>query len=222
MIEHKVITKVNSYDDGFEISSDMGCFWLEDKYGVTPKKDDAITVYLIQGSRIRGLDLNGKKVFYKSDEDLDRERKAWLSKHQKEKEERFKKEKTKLDNQYNKLPQCFKDRIDNFRKNSPKFRVDYESYELFCCSEAVLIAGTLKTPEKIKKFSESNNSWDYVPKLDKGHSGNTIGMATNLAYWYLQQPESIVKIAGALSPLVGSKEYEEKNKRRKLEKNEKR
>lgn len=220
MTEQRIITNVTSDDEGHDISLEGLCFWLDAKYNITPKKGDEVTLYTVQGSKVRGLDLNGQRVFYKTDDDLDREHKEMVAKLQKEKEERFKKEKTKLDKQYDKLPQCFKKRIDNFRKNNPKFRVDYENYELFCCSEAVLIAKTLKTPQKIKEFRESNNRWNLVPKLNKGHSGNTMVVSTGMAYWYLQQPEAIIKIAGALSPLVGSREYEEKNKRRKLKKNE--
>lgn len=52
-----------------------------------------------------------------------------------------------------------------------------------------------------------------VPGLDDGHSGNTFGMSVYLAYWYLTKKDNVTKIQGALSPIVGSKEYEEKNKR---------
>lgn len=127
----------------------------------------------------------------------------------------------KLNKMYDDLPPEFKERIDTFRKNNPKFRVDYEHYELFCCEQAVIIANALKTPEAVKEWAESSDRWELVPNLDHGHSGNTMGMATHLAYWYLQQPDAINRIAGALSPLVGSKEYEEKNKRTKLAKDEK-
>ena len=173
-------------------------------------------MYTTNGSQVRGFDLNGKRVFYKTDEDLDRDHKAWVEKYQKEKEEIFEKEKAQYDKQYESLPQIFKDRIDKFRNDNPKFRVDYESYELFTCTEAVIIAEACGSAEKVREFSQCNDRWSMVPNLDKGHSGNTMGMATRLAYIYLEQPDMVTKAHGALAPLVGSREYEEKNKRAKL------
>lgn len=43
--------------------------------------------------------------------------------------------------------------------------------------------------------------------ISEGHSGNTFGMACRLAYLYLTEPENVIKLHGALAPLVGSKEY---------------
>jgi len=156
--------------------------------------------------------------FYKSDEDLDNDHKKWVAEYHRKQEEDYKKYKDQYDEQYQSLPPEFKQRIDNFRKNNERFRYELEPYELFCCTQAVLIANTLKTTDKIREFSESTDRWNYVPDLDKGHSVNTLDAATQLAYWYLQQPDAITRIPGSLSPLVGSREYEEKNKRKKLSK----
>jgi hypothetical protein len=46
-----------------------------------------------------------------------------------------------------------------------------------------------------------------VPGFDDDHSGNTFGCSVKLALLSLEQPEGVVLIHGALSPLVGSKEY---------------
>lgn len=45
-----------------------------------------------------------------------------------------------MDVDYENLPDAFKKRIDRFRANNPDFRFEFESYELFCCMEAVKIA----------------------------------------------------------------------------------
>jgi len=225
MEQPEIITKVEEREDGFEVNCNGLGFCLNKKFwnNFIPKVGDKINLYTIKGSCIRGIDLNGEKVFYKSDEQLEEERIEQHKKYQLEKEETFKKEKKHLDEIYDSLPDPFKKRIDIFRNNNEKFRVNYESYELFCCSEAVTIAKALKTPKAVKEFSESKDydKHKLIPNLSDGHSGNTFGMATNLAYWYLKEPESIYKIAGALSPLVGSKEYEEKNKRKKLKNSDK-
>jgi hypothetical protein len=220
MSDAGIIERVIEEEDGYDIGYNSGGFFFSKEHNVVPKVGDSICVYMYNGARIRGVDLNGKSVYYKTDQQLDDDHKKWCENYKKEQEEEFKKNEAKLDAMYDELPDLFKTRIDNFRKNNPKFRVEYEHYELFCCQQAVLIANTLKTPQAVRDFGETDDRWSLVPDLDKGHSGNTMGMATYLAYWYLTQPEAVNQIPGSLAPLVGSKEYEEKNKRKKLSKDE--
>jgi hypothetical protein len=220
MAETGIIKEVVEEEDGYSVGLPGSGFFLNKEWGVIPKVGDKITLHLHQGSLIRGVFLNDRKVFYKSDEDLENDHKKWVEEYHRKQEEDYKKYKDKYDEQYQSLPPEFKQRIDNFRKNNERFRYELEPYELFCCTQAVLIANTLKTKEKVLEFSESTDRWNYVPDLDRGHSGNTLGAATQLAYWYLQQPGAIARIPGSLSPLVGSKAYEEKNKRKKLAKHE--
>jgi len=222
--EDTKVTNLNFTDTGVSVEVEWGGFFLPNKRFNGKEKNikigDELTIYEYGGSAIRGIDINGENLFFLWDTEIDAEHEEWCAQYQKEKEETFEREKTKYDKQYESLPQCFKDRIDKFRKDNPKFRVDYEAYELFCCTEAILIAETLKTPEGVKEWADSDDRWAKVPDLDHGHSGNTMGASTQMAYWYLQQPEAINRIVGALSPLVGSREYEEKNKRRKLKEHE--
>ena len=203
------VTEVTKQDDYYYINMGSVGFGLEVKYGVEPKVGDEMTLHTHGGCSIRGMDLNGKKIFYKTDAQLEVERQEWLEKHEKAKQAAFKKAKARLDKQYDKLPKEFKERIDRFRENNPRFRVDYESYEMFCCTQAVEIAKKLKTKEKVEEFQ--NMDWEKqqkaVPKLSDGHSGNTFGCACVLAYWYLEQPDVISKMHGSLSPLVGSDEF---------------
>lgn len=209
--ETNEITNVRESEDWFEISQGGMCCGLKKEYGVIPKVGDMLTVHTKGGSfgTIRGMDLNGKRIFWKTDKQLEDSRKKWLADHEEKKQRDFIENKDKMDEQYNSLPDCFKKRIDKFRSNNERFRIDFESYELFCCEQAVLIADACKTKEGVQKFKDQK--WDeqmkLVPGLSDGHSGNTFGCACSLAYWYLEQPENVVKMHGALSPLVGSKEY---------------
>ena len=209
--ETRKITEVTIGKEWHSISMDGMCCGMKASYGVTPKVGDDLTVHTKGGSfgTIRGMDLNGKKIFWKTDEELEAERVEWLRKNEEEKQAKFKKQKKSLDAKYNKLPKCFQERIDKFRANNDRFRIDYESYEMFCCEQAVVIAKACKTVEGIEKFRkmEWKEQKEMVKKLGDGHSGNTFGASCQLAYWYLQQPENVVKLHGALAPLVGSKEY---------------
>lgn len=209
--ETRTITEVTKSKDWFSISMSGTCCGLKAEYGVKPKIGDELTVHTKGGAfgTIRGMDLNGKRIFWKTDEDLEAERFEWLRKNEEEKQQKFNDNVAEMDERYNSLPNCFQERINKFRYNNDRFRVDYESYELFCCEQAVLIADQCKTADEVQLFAKKG--WDdqlkQVPGLSHDHSGNTFGSACHLAYWYLTQPENVVKMHGSLSVLVGSEEY---------------
>lgn len=206
-MENLKISKVTKEDNGYTIDAEGTCFFYDEKYP-QPKPGDIITLYTVNGSKIRGMNLNGAKLYYKTDEELEEEHKEYVEKYNKQKQEEFKKNKTHLDKQYDSLPEFFQKRIDKYRHNNPDFRVEYESYEMFCCTEAVKIANSCKTPDKVKEFSEMSFEQQVeIANISDGHSGNTIGMAIRLAYFYLLEPENVIKLHGAMAPLVGSKEY---------------
>ena len=215
--EEATIKEVTENADHFFISTvDGWCFGFEKKYGVTPKSGDLVKTYTVNGSTVRGVDLNGVRVFYKSDEQLEQERKEWLASHEREKQDAFQKNRAKMDADYEALPQNFKKRLDRFRANNDRFRVDYEAYEMFCCKEAVKIAaacfakrGMKKPHEKVQEFARLpwEEQMKMIPAIADGHSGNTFGCACRLAYIHLRWPKRIHEPHGALSPLVGSAEY---------------
>lgn len=205
------LTRVDESESGYTLSIGSLCCGLDKSYGVKPRVGDELTVHTKGGAfgTIRGMDLNGKKIFWKSDEQLEKERQEWLEENERKKQKENKENKSDMDERRNNLPECFKKRIDKFRENNERFRVDYEQYELFCCEEAIKIADSLKDPEKVRGFGELK--WEQqkqlVPELSDGHSGNTFGAACHLAYWYLEKQENVTKMHGSLSPLVGSEEY---------------
>ncbi len=58
MTENLIITEVTKSKNWFSISTKGGMgFGMEDKYKVTPKVGDKITLYTVNGSTIRGIDL---------------------------------------------------------------------------------------------------------------------------------------------------------------------
>lgn len=194
----------------YSISANSNGFILYKKYNIVPKVGDTITLYCKGFSHIRGMDINGIKIFYKTDEELEAHRVKELAKIEQRQRDEFEKSKPKLDAQYESLPNCFKQRIDKFRTNNPEFRIKYESYEMFCCLEAIKIANGCKTVNKIREFHKNSFTAEMkalVPDLDGGHSGNTFGMACQLAVIYLESPKHLRQVHGAISPLVGSAEH---------------
>jgi hypothetical protein len=205
--EDYTIREVTKSKDWYSISTTGStCFGLKKKWGKVPKVGDIVTLHTKNFSHIVGMDLNGERCFLFTEAELDQHRIEELARMEKEKMERFEREREQMDKDYEALPECFKKRIDRFRANNPDFRVDYEGYELFCCNEAVKIAHACKTPETILKFK--SKKWEVqkrmVPTLSDGHSGNTFGCAVHLAYWYLTNEDGVIKTHGSLSPLVGS------------------
>jgi len=208
--ENYTIKKVDENQNYYTIlTNDSISFIIYKKYGVTPKNGDIVTLHTKGFSFIRGIELNGEVLFYKTDEELEIQREKELQEMEERKQQKFVENVEKMDEQYEKLPEHFKQRIDRFRKNNPRFRIDYEDYELFCCEQAIIIADACKTPEEVVLFKDKK--WDeqieQVKDLSHDHSVNTFGCACQLAYHYLFNPDNLVKIHGALSNLVGSEEY---------------
>ena len=258
--EHMTVTKSSCKDGFWHIEDETGAFSIscaDVERGIwsnmEPKKGDSITLYLT-GSFIRGCDINGERIFLVSDEENEARRVYESMKQKRMDAERLEREKPRLDAEYQALPQVFKERIDRFRNNNPNFRASYESYEMFCCTEAVKIAENVKRlyesgeyadeiddfwddPEQLKLAAYPDNKpwkepenpvlrvlwwgralhskayrYNYdrhreVTGISDEHSGNTAGAAFALAQLYIDSPEFVSKLHGALSPLVGSEAY---------------
>ena len=228
--EEVTITKVEGGNiDGWSIGLSSGwSFWVPKDSPVVPKEGMRARLYTNGfGCTVRGLFLDGKRVYYRTELAQERKHAADVRKGQREKRAQFRKDKAKIDLRYDALPLVFRQRIDKFRNNNPDFRWEYEGYELFCCEQAVVVAEGLieqakKSPVRaagmtveeeaastLKHFSKLSfeRQKQVVPGLDGGHSGNTFGCTMQLAYQYLMEPENVVRMHGALAPLVGSEEY---------------
>jgi len=208
--EDILIKNVSEESDGYSVTrTDGWSFYVYKKHKIVPKIDDTMRFYGRGiGSTVRGLAINGKVIYYKTEDQEDKEHEDWCKEQTKKSIAEFKKNKTKLDKKYNALPEFFRKRIDRFRKANENFRWEYEPYEIFCCEEAVIIADTLKTEKEILKWAKLDYKEQFktVP-ISNQHSGNTFGCAVMLARLYLTQPEMIEKVHGSLAPLVGCKAY---------------
>lgn len=214
-----VIEKVVDAEDSCEIHLCRGGVFIFKKDsipGFIPKADDVARLYgKGLGYPVRGLFINGRKSFYKTEEQQQEEHKKWVEETEQKEKANFEKNKKSMDEKYEKLPEFFKKRLDKLRKSNPEFRWKFEPYEMFVCEEAVKIATALKTKEEIEKWS----SFPFKKQseiIDEGHSGNTFDCAVALAKIFVSSPEFVPEMHGALAPLVGCKEYgchcgEEKN-----------
>jgi len=179
------------------------------EYGVVPKKGQLLEIYGGHGYPVRGVVIDGEVAYYLTPEEEHERHKAWVEEKNKEDKEKFEKNKETLDAQYDALPEVFQKRLDKFRTNNPDFRWKFEDYEMFTCRQAVVIAEHFKNAEEIEGWWKLDwgEQKKLVPELSDQHSGNTFGMAVKLAIFYLDCPENVIKLHGALAPLVGSAEY---------------
>ena len=208
--EENVITDVKKYENGYDIELDDSAWhFLVDDVGIEPHIGDVARFYGEGfGRSVRGLLINNQTIFYRSVKEEKKHQENILKKMKFERKERFENDKVKLDNEYASLPPEFQRRIDRFRKGNPEFRIDYEAYEMSVCVDAVKIANTLKTKEKIEEFSNMKyEDQRQLVDFSDGHSGNSFSFALLLAKLYVSKPELVEKYHGALTPLVGCKEY---------------
>lgn len=206
------IAAVSDGSDYWEIKRADGWeFGIAKKYGVEPRVGDCARFYGDGiGSPVRGVDLNGVEVYYETAAEYQARTGAeWAERKAEQKRRYFAEEAEKSRARIERLPTPFVQRLNGFWQRNPEFW-EHEGYELFVCEQAVLIADTLKTTEAVHAFHQRTD-WAAqvadVPGLDDGHSGNTFGAACQFAQFYLERPEIIPELHGALCPLVGCTSY---------------
>jgi hypothetical protein len=208
--EDQTISEVHDYGNGnYAITGDMGTLSVK-KPPLVPRVGMIARYYGKGfGYPVRGFYIDGQRCWYRTVEEEEARHRVHVETEQKKRQEAFEESVEKRDLKWAALPQPYQDRKKRFMTNNGNWRRDYEEYELFVCEQAHLFATTFKTRKALEAFHQM--SWDdqlkACPDLDSGHSGNTFGMAYTLALFEVDCPECINQHHGALSPLVGSKEY---------------
>lgn len=107
------------------------------------------------------------------------------------------------------FPPVFQERIYGLRKAGKEFNGENESYEVFCCEQAIVIAKSLKTREKVYAFAELTfqEQMLLVPELSDDHSGNTFKTACDLAIFYIETPAIVPRAHGALCSFSSCQAY---------------
>lgn len=141
------------------------------------------------GGQRHGWALNGFLIEWLTPWERFAERVQWLANYDREKRERFVKERDEMDTRYEALSAPLKARIDRFRAERADFRIDSEGYEMFACVDADHIANLLRPrieagedPDAVvDEFKDL--PWDdqVAAGIQEGHSGNTFGGACMMA-----------------------------------------
>src|SRR5262245_23996378 len=127
--EEAALTRVTEHTDGYEIRhGDAMVFYVSKEHGVAPHVGDRARFYGRGfGYPVRGLSLNGRVVFYRTDaEDAERHRRQIEADEQKRRDDFEREGRAALDADYLTLPAEFKARLDGFRRRNPDFRWQLE------------------------------------------------------------------------------------------------
>ena len=175
------ITNVVVDEDGFHISTEEDIhFFMEKKLigDIVPKTGDIVTLHTYGGSCIRGMDINSKPIYYKTDEDLEKDAEAFRQEEKKRKQASFERNKPTLDKLFSLLPKLLQHRIEMFRTFVPNYRIEWEMYEL----TAVFLGYKVYLNCKAQSYDE------FCQKVDKFDIGKyvcthkelkTFGMSLN-------------------------------------------
>lgn len=189
---------------------------------IVPAPGMAIRVYGAIGRPVHGLDIDGREVFWRTPRERAADHAATVARIDREWRQRFEEARPDLDARVAALPEPFRQRIERRRENNPEFRQHYESYELFCCEQAVALAERARETDpadpagwivawarmgKVEGGYDHDGQRRLFPAMDKGHSGNTYATMLSLAHAWLADPDLVDRQYGALAPLVGSDAY---------------
>lgn len=209
-LDHAVTSVEPWNGGGWSLKFENGwCFGCPADSPVVPKPGMTARLYGKGiGYTVRGLFLDGRKVFYRTEAEDRAKNEAEQVEADKALQYDLDRDKADRNRRWANLPGPFRERGQWFAGRTPHWRRDHETYELFVCEQAYLIAKTLKTPKAIREwYALPWGEQVAVVPVDGGHSGNTMGCAVHLAVLLLTQPDLVPKAHGALCPLVGCEGY---------------
>lgn len=209
--EH-VVGKVVPCDNGWEIGwRDGFCLFVtNERCQVAPEPGELARLYGKGfGYTVRGVVIGGRVYRYESEQEEADSRQRYIDEQKRERREKLDAERDERDQRIAALPEPLRRRIWGFHAATPNWRAEYEPYELFVCEEAAKIQRVLETRQAIADFSRK--PWEeqkaQLPEVSSDHSGNTFGMACQLAATLADRPDLVPKMHGAMCPLVGCKDY---------------
>jgi hypothetical protein len=166
-----VLTEATLSEDGKTWSlgwDSRGC-GCPAKDGVEVKVGDTIRIYVDGMSTFHGIDINGVEMFWRTPWERFAERVRWLAAYDREKRERFVREREKLDATYAALSEPMKGRIDRFRGERADFRIESEGYEIFACSQADVFAARARVAADAQEGTHEVDAWFGDGSFEREH-----------------------------------------------------
>lgn len=206
------IAKVSKIDGGFELQLKSGLCFSYEGTQVIPFPGMLARFYGEGlGYPVRGLFVDGKKVFYRTDAE-ESQRKERMKRERLEKMNReFPTVRENLEARIAKLPEAFQERIRGFTERLPDWLMLFGQYEVFCLECAVALVKHCKTLEGLKEFHalQTDDMEKALPELRiSEHTGNTFGFSMAMASLLVANQDRAIYLAhGALCPLTGCEDY---------------
>lgn len=207
------IETVTETANGWEVTFDgsMVLFVPNEQCKAAPQPGETLRTYGRGfGFIVRGIAINGRVYRYRTEAEDAQDHRDMVARQKAEKAADYEAKRADFDARVAALPEQFRTRIERFRDlGGNEWRYEFEPYELFTCEQAAVIAEAVITVDELAVFCKLSYEEQRlrVPKLDGGHSGNTFGMACQLARCLIEQPELLPKMHGAMCALVGCQEY---------------
>lgn len=165
--EEGEITEVeqSKYRKGWTVTRDGGLtgFVKFVEGGPVPEVGKTLRVYGQFGHPFYGFDIDGENLYYETPWERFAKRMTMLAEMDRKKREDFAEHKDRLDRDYESLPGPLRARIDRFRSKSEGFRVNGESYELFCCTEAAKFLRNVQAAVDCRSYDDEVNAFWAMP-----------------------------------------------------------
>jgi hypothetical protein len=199
------IRSVVSRGTGHDLCFDSAWMFMAPLYSEVPRAGQTARLYgKGTGYPVRGLFIDGVEVFYRTFNEEEAKNKREMEDLCAQREKRLEEEREDRDARRAALPKLFQARLIGMESRGPHWRREHESYELFTCEQAVLIADGARSVDfqafRKLPFEEQKK---LVPGLSDAHSNNSFGAAVHLAELYVMQPQELAKTHAAICPLVG-------------------
>ncbi len=201
--ETQKLTHISENENGYVLSRGGWMFFASKKLmgNVVPKVGDEVQLSMTKSAYIRGLKLNGKEIYFKTDKQIQQERIDKLQKIKEETHAAFIAYEKHATRDYNSLHKCLRAEIDDLRAQGQEQREQWEPEVMFTLTEAMKIANTLKTPEAVKAFWNATyeKKQELVPTLSDDHfAHHTLELACASAYQVAKERQKEVFIAHEL------------------------
>ncbi len=206
------IKTVTPGDDGFSVEYEDGwALYIKNPNGLPlPSPGDVSKQYGRGiGHPVRGFEANGVVYYYETEaeyrERCAREKEAADARKRVEFDENIR----AFNDRIKALPASLQKRIERFMQKED-WGWNFGGYELFVCEEAVALNKAFPSRDLLVRFGKLSyeEQEKAFPEMSEGHSGNTFGASCAMAAALADCDEAtIVKMHGALCPLVGCPEY---------------
>lgn len=191
------IEKVEPGDTGWAVTFDKSTGFIIPRLrddGPIPNVGDRLLLWGEFGRTVRGAEINGRVVFYRTKVQEAERARRWREECERKRKADYERDRAELDRRMAQLPDIFRAELEQAIKRDPDFRWEGMglAYYLFALEQAVVLADHFSDEAAIDAWNRINSAdndppYDYraqtkvVPGWSGDHSGNTHDVAVGMA-----------------------------------------